>query len=35
LYKAKIEDGTQVKYIRDKDNNAFLDARDMVRLMDE
>ncbi len=35
LYKAKIEDGTQVRYIRDKDNNAFLDARDMVRLMDE
>lgn len=35
LYKAKVEHGTQVKFMKDHDRNQFLDNRDMVRLMDE
>jgi hypothetical protein len=35
LYNARIEDGGKVKYIKDNDSNLFLDARDIVRLLDE
>lgn len=35
LYKARLEGGGQIKYIKDNDSNIFLDSRDMVRLMEE
>ena len=35
LYKARVEDGNQVKYIRDNESNTFLDSRDMVRILEE
>lgn len=35
LYKAKIEHGQQVKFMKDSQRQNFLENRDMVRLMEE
>lgn len=35
LYKARVEGGGEIKYIKDNDSNIFLDSRDMVRIMEE
>jgi hypothetical protein len=35
LYQTKVDGQGKIKYIKDKDSNLFLDARDLVRLMEE
>jgi hypothetical protein len=35
LYKAKVEHGQQIKFMKDQERKQFIDNRDMIRILDE